>query len=166
VGAEFLVNTHTNASQIRPVVAAESGNEFLVAWSSFMVESSFDVRGQRYLALASPGPGSGSESAGSESSINTPPPPGTFPLPPPLPGTGSGSGSSSSSTLRVGITIGSKGKRLTWNTEPGGIYQVQYATNLARWENLGEARTATTSSDSIPVGSSASAGFYRVIRVP
>src|SRR5204863_2534173 len=46
-GPEFRVNTHTNSSQMEPAVAVRAGDEFLVMWSSFMGESSFDVRGQK-----------------------------------------------------------------------------------------------------------------------
>jgi hypothetical protein len=58
-----------------------------------------------------------------------------------------------------------KGKRLTWNTEGGAVYQVQYTTNFLRWDNVGEPRTAAASSDSTPVNEADGAGFYRVIRV-
>jgi hypothetical protein len=161
---EFLVNTHTNASQIRPVVARSGDDRFLVAWSSFMGDSSFDVRGQRYVTSQLPGPVTGSALADSEGGASTSSEPGGLP---PLPGTGvsGGTGSTSSSALRVSITSSNKGRRLSWNSEPGGIYQVQYSTNFVRWDNLGDPRTSTAISDWVPVGNSDSAGFYRVIRV-
>ena len=163
-GPEFLVNTHTSGAQIEQVVTSDRQGQFLVAWSGYMGESAYDVRGQRYLASELSDPGNGSGSTGSEDEGNPPQNPGDLP---PLPGTGGGgTGGTSNSVLRVSLTSSNKGKRLTWNTEAGGVYQVQYSTNFARWDNLGDARIATGSADSVPVGNGESAGFYRVIRVP
>lgn len=49
-GDEFQVNTTTISQQLYPVVAADGHNRFLVAWSSYVSGSSFDVLGQRYAA--------------------------------------------------------------------------------------------------------------------
>jgi hypothetical protein len=164
-GPELLVNTHTNASQVQPTVAGNGENQFLVAWSSFMGDTSFDVRGQCFVATEPVVPeliASGGSVIGKDAQS-------FLPL---LPATGlsvgtvgSGSQSGSSNGLYVTLANTTKGKRLTWNAEPGGAYQVQYTTNLSRWENVGEPRTATASSESTPVNHADGAGFYRVVRV-
>ena len=55
-----------------------------------------------------------------------------------------------------------QGMFLTWNTQPGATYQVQATTNFGTWINLGSARFAAGTTDSINVGSSPS-GYYRVV---
>jgi hypothetical protein len=45
---------------------------------------------------------------------------------------------------------------------PGQTYQVQVATNMAAWSNLGAPRFAAGASDSIYVGGTP-AGYYRVV---
>jgi hypothetical protein len=56
----------------------------------------------------------------------------------------------------------SGGLYLSWNTQPGMTYQVQTSTNLTTWSNLGAARFAAGSSDSIFTGGS-TADYYRVV---
>jgi hypothetical protein len=68
----------------------------------------------------------------------------------------------SSTWLRTSLTSTSQGMFLTWNTQPGATYQVQSSPNLATWANLGAARFAAGTSDSIYVGGSA-VGYYRVL---
>jgi hypothetical protein len=51
---------------------------------------------------------------------------------------------------------------LAWNTQPGATYQVQVATNLPAWSNLGSARFAAGTNDSINIGGN-NAGYYRVV---
>ena len=164
-GPELLVNTHTNASQVQPMVAGNGENQFLVAWSSFMGDTSFDVRGQRFVATEPPAPIE--TNSGISVVVRSWSPPSIYP-PMGLPGlTGfvASPVSSSTSPLHVSLANTTKGKRLTWNAEPGRIYQVQYTTNFSRWDNVGEPRTATASSDSTPVNQADGAGFYRVVRV-
>ena len=55
-----------------------------------------------------------------------------------------------------------QGMFLSWNTQPGLTYQVQTTTNFTSWSNLGTARFAAGTSDSIFVGGS-SVGYYRVV---
>ena len=55
-----------------------------------------------------------------------------------------------------------QGFYLTWNTQPGSLYQVQVTTNFSIWSNLGSTRFAAGTSDSIYVGGS-TAGYYRVV---
>ena len=55
-----------------------------------------------------------------------------------------------------------QGMFLSWNTQPGLTYQVQTTTNFTSWSNLGAARFAAGTSDSIFIGGS-SVGYYRVV---
>jgi hypothetical protein len=64
--------------------------------------------------------------------------------------------------LRTSLSGTSQGMFLNWNTQPGATYQVQSSPNLATWTNLGTARFAAGTNDSIYVGGSA-AGYYRVL---
>lgn len=52
--------------------------------------------------------------------------------------------------------------QLTWNPQPGLIYQVQATTNFTSWSNVGSPRLAAGTSDSINVGGTP-AGYYRVV---
>lgn len=64
----------------------------------------------------------------------------------------------------------SQGVYLYWNTQPGLTYQVQEATNMASWSNLGAPRYAAGTNDSIYVGGTnysinvgePSGAFYRI----
>jgi hypothetical protein len=64
--------------------------------------------------------------------------------------------------LKTAISSGDQGFRLSWNPLPGQFYQVQTSTNLGTWVNLGGARLAADTTDSIYVGRS-NAGYYRVL---
>jgi hypothetical protein len=64
--------------------------------------------------------------------------------------------------LNQQIVRTSEGMFLEWNTQAGATYQVQSATNLAAWSNLGSPRFAAGTSDSINVGGNV-AGYYRVV---
>ena len=64
--------------------------------------------------------------------------------------------------LRTALSNTPEGLFLSWNTQPGFTYQVQAATNLNVWSNLGSPRFAAGTTDSIFVGKS-SAGYYRVM---
>ena len=161
---EFLVNTHTSGAQIQQTVASDNSGQFVVAWSGYMGESAYDLRGQRY-EIEWPPPGiTATANLGSAASSSGPleAPVSVAPLPA---GSSVLAGMQGGNNLRVSIANSSKGPRLSWTAEPGGIYQVQYSTNFTRWDNVGEPRTATSNSEWTPVGHSDSAGFYRVIRV-
>jgi hypothetical protein len=68
------------------------------------------------------------------------------------------------SVLVVQLSKTSQGMFLVWPTQVGLTYQVQVTTDLAVWTNLGSARFAASTSDSIYVGGGA-AGYYRVLLV-
>ena len=70
-----------------------------------------------------------------------------------------------SSTWLIQQVIGTpQGLFLSWNTQPGAMYQVQVKTSLisSSWSNLGGPRFAAGTSDSIYVGGG-SVGYYRVV---
>jgi len=47
-GVEFQVNTGNASRQITPVIASDSANRFLVAWSSFATSANFDLFAREY----------------------------------------------------------------------------------------------------------------------
>lgn len=49
-GSEFQVNTTTISRQMHPAVASDASGRFLVTWSSFVANTSFDLYAQRYAA--------------------------------------------------------------------------------------------------------------------
>ena len=51
---------------------------------------------------------------------------------------------------------------LSWNTQAGASYQVQATTDLLTWTNVGSARFAAGTADSIYVGGNSN-GYYRVL---
>jgi hypothetical protein len=77
--------------------------------------------------------------------------------------------------LQTSVTKTSQGMFLNWNTQPGLTYQVQVTTNFTTWSNLGAARFAAGTNDSIFVGGGppgtnnpayiigTPAGYYRVM---
>jgi hypothetical protein len=53
---------------------------------------------------------------------------------------------------------------LGWNTQPGFTYQVQKTTNFVSWDNVGSARFAAGTNDSLYVGSGdGMVGYYRIL---
>ena len=52
---------------------------------------------------------------------------------------------------------------LSWNTQPGLIYQVQVSTDLSSWSGFGGLRFAAGYVDSVYVGGNAKA-YYRIGR--
>src|SRR5207248_8935608 len=47
-GHEFRVNTTTISRQMHPTITSKGEGQFLVAWSSFVRGTSFDLYAQRY----------------------------------------------------------------------------------------------------------------------
>lgn len=70
----------------------------------------------------------------------------------------------SSTWLTTQLLNTKQGMFLTWNTQPGRIYQVQFSTNFVTWSNLGLPRFAAGVNDSINVGGN-TAGYYRMLLV-
>jgi hypothetical protein len=68
----------------------------------------------------------------------------------------------STTWLQTSLTRTAQGLFLVWNTQPGFTYQVQLTTDFKMWTNLGDARFAAGTTDSIYVGGN-SVGYYRVL---
>jgi hypothetical protein len=66
--------------------------------------------------------------------------------------------------IRLQMTVVPQGASLSWNTQPGLVYQVQTSTDAATWSNFGSPRTAAEYSDSVTVSPARGTAFYRVIR--
>ena len=70
------------------------------------------------------------------------------------------------SVLRQRIMQTAQGPYLSWNTQPGLVYQVMTMTNMNSWQNVGGPRFAPGYLDSIYVGGgSGKSGFYRIMRL-
>ena len=69
------------------------------------------------------------------------------------------------SVLRVQVVSSAQGYRLTWNSQPGFVYQVRTSTDFRAWSDLGDARFAPGAVESIPLSSSESGAFYQIVRV-
>ena len=67
--------------------------------------------------------------------------------------------------IRLNTVPIAQGMRLSWNTQPGCVYQVQISTDGVTWTNLGAPRTAVGFSDSVDVSATNGMAYYRVIRV-
>jgi hypothetical protein len=75
-GAEFRVNTTTRSRQFHPAVASDGATRFLVAWSGFVADTSFDLFAQRYASdvpLPRPGAAFVTPLSSSRMSITWPP---------------------------------------------------------------------------------------------
>lgn len=66
--------------------------------------------------------------------------------------------------LKTKLVRKTNGVLLTWNPQPGLIYQPQVSTDIKTWVNLGGPRFAADYTDSVTVGGSAQA-YYRVLRL-
>jgi len=116
-GVEFQINTSTVSRQIQPAVAADGVCRFLVLWSSFVAETSFDLFARAY------------------------------------------------DLIRVDVVATAQGVRLSWNTQPGCVYQVQVSADYTTWVDYGSPRAATGYSDSLNMNAGSSMACYRVIRL-
>ena len=69
-----------------------------------------------------------------------------------------------STWLKTSMVNSSQGWFLSWNTIVGGVYQVQSSADLQTWTNLGNARFAAGTTDSVYLGLS-NRGYYRITRL-
>ena len=69
------------------------------------------------------------------------------------------------SVLRLNWATSGLVPRLSWNTEPGFIYQVQVSYDMKKWVDLGLPRFALGKADSIPTSPGSGEAVYRIIRV-
>jgi hypothetical protein len=144
---ELRVNTEIVSKQINPVVASDGVGRFVAAWASFVGSSGFDILAQRYHTTQPDGfvfPAA----VASRSSLE-------WVSAASVALSKSAAGHGSASNLQV-----------SWLTQPGASYQLQMSTNLATWTDVGSARLADRSTDSLLLDTALPAAFYRVIRVP
>ncbi len=69
------------------------------------------------------------------------------------------------SVLRTQMIFGPQGWRLSWNTVPGQMYQVQQTSDFSVWNDLGGQRFAPGTADWVNVPAGNSLGYYRVNRI-
>jgi hypothetical protein len=67
--------------------------------------------------------------------------------------------------IRVATAPAAGGLRLSWNTIPGNVYQVQTSVNLGGWNNVGTEREAAGFTDSVVVDPGDGSVIFRVVRV-
>jgi hypothetical protein len=72
---------------------------------------------------------------------------------------------SAASVLNVQISAREQGIYLQWPTNPGNYYQVQITSDFANWTDVGSPRFAPSTSDAIPMESTGTTQYYRVIRI-
>jgi hypothetical protein len=68
------------------------------------------------------------------------------------------------SVLRVRLENSSQGLFLSWNAQPGLVYQLQSSANMSSWSNFGLPRMAAGTNDSTYVGGIGQT-FYQVLRL-
>jgi hypothetical protein len=66
--------------------------------------------------------------------------------------------------LRTSLDQTPQGLFLSWNTQPGGTYQVQVTTDLVNWTDVGASRFAAGTTDSVYLGATTQ-GYYRIKRL-
>lgn len=69
------------------------------------------------------------------------------------------------SVLRTTILPTAQGYRLSWNSQPGLIYEVQVSEDLHTWISAGLPRFALSGFDSIGLAPSENSAMYRIIRL-
>jgi hypothetical protein len=69
------------------------------------------------------------------------------------------------SVLKMEISPREQGVYLQWPTTPGNYYQVQITSNFVTWSDIGTPRFAPSTSDAVPMESTGTTQYYRVIRM-
>jgi hypothetical protein len=69
------------------------------------------------------------------------------------------------SVLAVQLSPREQGMYIQWATQPGSYYQVQFTSDFHNWTDVGTARFAPSTVDSIPMESGGATKYYRVIRM-
>lgn len=167
----FRLNTFTYGDQFAPRLAV-CGSTWLSVWQSLGQDGSREgIYGQFF--------GAGGQLMGVEFRVNSDP--GSRQLHPLVASDGrkrfltawSSFGTSGTFDLfgrsyeMIELTIAPVpgGVRLSWNTMPGAMYQVQVSANYTTWSNHGAARTAPGFSDFVDVVTGQAGAAYRVVRV-
>lgn len=66
------------------------------------------------------------------------------------------------SVLVIRIAETPQGRMLNWNTQVGGVYQIQTSNDLAVWNDLGGKRLAAESQDSVVIGAGQTNTYFRI----
>ncbi len=69
------------------------------------------------------------------------------------------------SVLRIDMVPSEMGLRVSWNTQPGLVYQVQISSDFSQWSNYGAPRLAVGSTDSVLASVVGGKSYYRILRV-
>ena len=69
------------------------------------------------------------------------------------------------SVLHIGLVKTDGVPRLTWEMQPGGIYQIESSGDLAHWTHTGAPFLATEYEASMPVNTDQAKRLYRVVRL-
>lgn len=67
--------------------------------------------------------------------------------------------------IQVSINQAAGGLKISWNTQPGSVYQIQVSTDYVNWSDYGAPRTAAGYGDAVTINNLATAGIFRVVRV-
>jgi len=170
-GNPFRLNTHVYGDQTVPKLSAFGGN-YLCTWVSLGQDNAWEgVYGQFFTSSGS--------LAGVEFRVNTTAAGKQFQ--PAVCSDGvsrflvtwssfvAGNGfdliARSYDLIRVDIAPVAGGMKVSWNTQPGSVYQVQVSTDYVNWSNQGASRQAAGYSDSVTVNAQSSMAAYRVIRI-
>jgi hypothetical protein len=169
--APIRLNTYTYGDQYAPKISA-FGREYLTVWTSLGQDGSWEGIFGQFLT-------SGGGLEGVEFRVNTT---GVSRQVQPSVATDGlsrflvvwssfGAGTSfdlwarSYDLIRLQMASTPQGLSLSWNTQPGSVYQVQVTTDNVTWNNVGSPRVAGGYGDSIGVSATNGTAYYRVIRV-
>lgn len=170
-GLPFRLNTLTYGDQFAPKISA-FGKSYLAAWLGFGQDGSREgIYGQFFTPSG--------ELAGVEFQVNTAN--GSRQINPTVSSDGvnrflvtwtsyATSGNfdlfaREYDLIQVSIVNTPQGVKLSWNTKPGIIYQVQSSTDYTNWTNHGAPRVATGLSDFVDVTGAGGFVVYRVVRI-
>jgi hypothetical protein len=67
--------------------------------------------------------------------------------------------------LKTRLINSPQGRRLSWSTVAGLVYQAQSTTDFHHWPSMGSPRFATGAEDSMLLPASQAGAYYRVVRV-
>ena len=167
VDSEIHANTTTLSKQIHPVIAADGQDRFVVGWSGFDLNSSFDLFAQCYVTTQPLAQWVVREATLQRAAVGEAARDGSA-LRLSRPVSANDSAASGEVTLPMLSLQGATAARdqLNWTTQPGARYQIQTSTNLKVWSNVGEPRAAAATSDGLGIDRSEQAVFYRVLRLP
>ena len=170
-GTPIRLNTFTYGDQYAPKLSA-FGQTYLACWSSFGQDGVMEGVFGQFLT-------SGNGLAGVEFRINSDV--GSRQISPTLATDGSSrflvlwsSFATSANVdlfarvydlIQVSIASMNGGVRISWNTQPGLIYQPQVSHDFINWSNYGAPRTAADTYDVLDIAAGQTGSAYRVVRI-